>query len=284
MSSWRRATAGFTGPVGTAVVEFYTPGDSWLHRADPRVKLLFTAVSVVSLLLVRQLLLTAALGALMLLLYGTSRLPANRSLQVLKAMAPISLLMAGLRTLFYPGGAELLVWGPLRVTSIGLADGAALGLRLVVMALAVFLWLYTTHSRAIVQSLVRLGLPYPWGLALSMALRYIPTLGYDYQIITQSQQARGLDLRAKRGLNRVRAMLPGLLALIVGSFRTSEHMARALEARAYGAPGVRRTYLHELSFRPVDWLYLAICLLAFIGLLYLRIRYGFGAAPLAWAS
>lgn len=262
------------------MVEFYTPGDSWLHRADPRAKLVFVAVSVGSLLLIRQLLLTAGLGAIVLLLYASSRLPADRFLRVLKAMAPISLLMTVLRALFYPSGAELLVWGPLRVTSVGLADGVALGLRLMVMALAVFLWLYATQSRDIVHGLVRLGLPYSWGLSLSLALRYIPTVGYDYAIISQSQRARGLDLGAKRGLNRVRAMLPGLLALIVGAFRTSEQMARALEARAFGAPGVRRTYLHELRFRVVDWLYLAVCVLVFAVLLYLRLRFGFGAAPL----
>ncbi len=267
-------------PMGSAVVEFYTPGDSWLHRADPRVKLLFAAVSVVSLLLLRQLLLTAAAGVTVLLLYVTAGLPANRSLRLLRAMAPISLLMAGLRAVFYPAGAELYVLGPLRLTGGGLADGAALGLRLVVMALVVFLWLYTTESQAIVQGFVRLGMPYPWGLSLSIALRYIPTVGRDYQIISQSQQARGLDLQTRRGLNRVRAMLPRLLALIVSSFRASEQMARALEARAFGAPGVQRTYLRGLRFQPSDWLYLAVTLLGFAGLLYLRIRFGFGAEPL----
>jgi energy-coupling factor transport system permease protein len=171
-------------------------------------------------------------------------------------------------------------WGPLRLTIGGLADGATLGLRLLVMALAVFLWLYTTESRDIVQGFVRLGLPFSWGLSLSLALRYIPTVGRDYQIITQSQQARGLDPQAKRGLARVRALLPGLLALIVTSFRASENMARALEARAYGAPGVRRSTMNDLRFQPLDWLVLLTVILGTGALIYLRLRFGFGAEPL----
>lgn len=262
------------------MVEFHTPGSSWIHRADPRVKLFFAAGSVLSLLLVRQLLLTATAGVMLLALYAAAGLPADRPLRTLRAMAPVSLLMALLRALFYPSGAVLAEWGPVRLTTVGLADGAALGLRLLAMALAVFLWLYTTESRAIVHGFVRLGLPYAWGLSLSMALRYIPTIGYDYQIITQSQQARGLDLARMRGFARVRAMLPGLLALIVSTFRGSENMARALEARAFGAPQVERTYLYDLRFRAVDWLYLTVGLVGFSALVYLRIRFGFGAAPL----
>lgn len=261
------------------MLEFYTPGDSWFHRADPRVKLAFAAASLLGLLLVRQLQWIAVAGLSVLLLYFSARLPLDRWLRVVRTMAPISLLMAGLRALFYPAGALLAEWGPLRLTTLGLADGAAVGLRLLVMALVVFLWLYTTESRDMVHGLVRLGLPYGWGLALSLALRYIPSVGRDYQIITQSQQARGLDLRAKRGLARVRAMLPGLLALIVTSFRASENMARALEARAYAVPGVRRTFLRELRFRPSDWLYLAVTFVGFAALLYARVRFGFGGVP-----
>lgn len=264
------------------MVEFYRPGTSWIHRADPRVKLAFTVACALALLAIRQLWLTAAIGVALLALYAWAGLPGDSAMRVVRAMAPVSLLMGLLRALFYPAGELLVAWGPLQFTTLGLADGATLGLRLLSMALAVFLWLYATESRAIVQGFVQLGLPYSWGLSLSMALRYIPSIGRDYRIISQSQQARGLDLRAKRGLARVRALLPGLLALIVSSFRASENMARALEARAYGAPGVRRTTITELQLRPSDWLYLTAIVVAVAALIYLRLRYGFGAAPLSW--
>lgn len=246
---------------------------------DPRAKLAATAAGVLGLLLLRQLGPIALSGAAVLLLYASAGLAAQRWGRIVRSMAPISLLMAGLRAVFYPVGAALAEWGPIQLTASGLADGAAVGLRLLVMGLVVFLWLYTTEGRAIVDGLVRLGLPYAWGLSLSLALRYIPTVGRDFQIISQSQQARGLDLQSKRGIARVRAMLPGLMALILTTFRASENMARALEARAFGAPGVRRTTLEELRFRPLDWLTLAVSLLGLGALLYLRIRFGFGAAP-----
>lgn len=262
------------------MVEFYTPGASWLLRTDPRVKLAFVAGFTISLLMLRLLWLTAAAVLLVLLLYAAARLPAERAIRIMRVMAPVSLLMAVLRAVFYPAGRELLAWGPIHLTVGGLADGAALGLRLLAMALAVFLWLYTTPSPAIVHGFVRLGMPYAWGLSLSMALRTIPSMGRNYEIILQSQRARGLDLGTMRGLQRMRAMLPGLLALIVSSFRASEHMAQALEARAFGAQGVRRTYLSELRFRVSDWLFLAVTVLGFLALIYLRIRFNFGATSL----
>lgn len=263
------------------MVEFYAPGRSWLHSTDARVKLLFVLGSIPVLLMIRNALLMGIALILLLLLYASARLPSDRGIRLLKALAPVSLVMMLLRTLFYPAGIELAAWGPMRLTSIGLAEGLALGLRLISMALAVFLWLYTTEGRAIVQSLVRLGMPYAWGLSLSLALRYVPTVGASYQTILQAQQARGLDLESYRGIKRVRALLPALLALMVTSFRASESMARALEARAFGAAGVRRTTLEELHFRSLDWLYLILMVLTLAVLFYLRIAFGVGSEPLA---
>lgn len=263
------------------MVEFYTPGRSWLHSADARVKLLFVSGSIPALLMIRNAPLLGIALILLLLLYASAGLPPDRSIRLLKALAPVSLVMMLLRTFFYPAGAELAAWGPLRLTSVGLAEGLALGLRLISMALAVFLWLYTTEGRAIIRSLVRLGIPYAWGLSLSLALRYVPAVGASYQTILQAQRARGLDLESYRGIKRVRALLPGLLALMVTSFRASESMARALEARAFGAAGVQRTTLEELHFRSLDWLYLILLVSGLAGLLYLRIVLGLGSDPLA---
>jgi energy-coupling factor transport system permease protein len=263
------------------VVEFYSPGTSWLHLTDARVKLIFTLASIPVLLLLQNVLLMAAALAWVLLLYFSAGLPANRITRLMKAIAPVSLIMMVLRTVFYPAGAELAAWGPVRLTTVGIADGLTLGLRLICMALVVFLWLYTTESHAIVRSLVKLGIPYAWGLSLSLALRFIPSVSASYQTILQAQRSRGLDLEALRGIRRVRAMLPGMLALMVTSFRASESMARALEARAFGAQAVQRTTLLELRFRALDRVYLIVITLGFGLLLYLRIRFGFGSDPLA---
>ncbi len=266
------------------MVEFYQPGESWVHRADPRVKLAFV-VSTMLLLLVLQhplILLAALLG--LAGLYRSAGLPASTIWRVGRAVLPVGLLLAALRAIFYPAGPVLVALGPVQITIGGLAQGATLGLRLVGMALGIFLWLYTTESQGIVRGLVKLGLPYPWGLSIGLALRFIPTIRESYDTIVQAQRARGLELEHTRGLGRVRALLPGLIALMVSSLRASENVARALEARAFGAPGVRRSYLMDLTFRPADWLLLLLLGLGAGVVLLLYFRFGFGADPLRLLS
>lgn len=243
------------------MVDFYVHGDSWIHRADPRVKLTFAMASVVVLLTVRELLtmLAALLG--LALLYAAARIPAQRAMGIVRTVLPVSVLMALLRAVFYPTGPELWAWGPLRITLGGLEEGAVLGLRLIAMALAIFLWLFTTQTQAIVRGFTEIGMPYPWGLSLGLALRFVPSIRHTYQTIDQAQRARGFVPEELAMAARARALLPGLVALMVSSFRESEQVARALESRAYGAPGVKRTYMDEMHFRVLDAAYLTVILM-----------------------
>jgi len=266
------------------LVEFYQPGESWVHRADPRVKLAFVAITMLLLLLLQHPLMFLAAVVSLAGLYRWAGLPARKVWRVGRAVLPVGLLLAALRAIFYPAGPALVAFGPLQITGGGLAQGATLGLRLVGVALAIFLWLYTTEGQSIVRGLVKLGLPYPWGLSIGLALRFIPTIRQNYDTIVQAQRARGLDLEHTRGLGRVRALLPGLIALMVSSLRASENVARALEARAFGAPGVRRSYLVDLAFRPVDWLLLLLLGLGAGAILLLYFRFGLGADPLRLLS
>ena len=115
---------------------------------------------------------------------------------------------------------------------------------------------------------------------LALALRYIPTFQGSYVLVSDAQAARGLELRGT-GFARVKRMMPIFVAMIVTSLRASEQLSRAIEARALGAPGVRRSVLHEIRFRPTD--YAACCLLAAltVALLYLNFGFGVGEHPLA---
>ncbi len=266
------------------MVEFYQPGESWVHRADPRVKLATVVTAMLLLLLLQHPLIFVAAVLGLAALYWSADLAASTFWRVGRTVLPVSLLLAALRALFYPAGPALVAFGPLQITGGGMAQGATLGLRLLGMALVIFLWLYTTEGQSIVRGLVKLGLPYPWGLSIGLALRFIPTIRENYTTIVQAQRARGLDLEHTRGLGRVRALVPGLIALMVSSLRASENVARALEARAFGAPGVRRSYRVDLAFGPVDWLLLLLIGLGAGAILFLYFRFGFGADPLRLLS
>ena len=262
------------------VADLYVPGRSWAHRLDPRVKLLFVACFIVLVLVFDNLFFMLGALTLVHLLHFSARVPAAKLRFVWKTLLPVAILMALLWTLFYPSGDPVAVFWIVEITVLAIAQGAALGLRILVMAFAVFAWLYTTDQAALVRSLVKVGMPYEWGLVLALALRYIPTFQQSYVLISEAQAARGLE-PSGAGFSRVKRMMPIFVAMIVTSLRASEQLARAIEARALGAPGVRRSVLHEIRFRPAD--YAACFLLAVLtaALLYLNFRFGIGEHPLA---
>ncbi len=263
-----------------AAADLYVEGQSWLHRLDPRVKLLGAGLGLILLLALNNLLLLGAGLLLVLLLHASARVPAARLGRVLRTLLPVSLLIFSLRVLFQPVGAALWAWWIVRITPLALAEGGVLVLRILTMAFVIFLWLYTTDSATVTASLTALGLPDTWSLTLALALRFMPAFQATYQRIADAQQARGLDLRGSHALARVRRMMPILVTLIITSLRASEQLATALEARAFGAPGVVRSARRTFQLRSLDWLVLAVVLAGAAGLLTLRATLGFGAAAL----
>jgi energy-coupling factor transport system permease protein len=121
-----------------------------------------------------------------------------------------------------------------------------------------------------VRSFVKLGLPYNGGLVIAISLRYIPTFYGTYNTVAQAQQARALDLKKGSLFQRLRQYMPILVAMIISALRTADKLAKALESRALGFKGARRTCYRDIAFRPVDYVYLALILLTFLGVLYAR--------------
>jgi energy-coupling factor transport system permease protein len=266
----------------TAAPDWYVARDSWLHRADARVKLAMVACGLVYFLTVQNAALELA-GLLILIgAHLSAGLPRSSVTGVLRVLLPISLFMAVLRGILAPQGQVLAAWGWLKLTDGGLAGGAALGLRLLAVGLLVFLWLHTTRPSAMIQSLVRLGLPYSWGLTLALAMRYIPLLQRAFQSILDAQQARGLMFESAVGLGRVRALMPVFVAMVISGLRSSQELALALEARGLGASGVTRSEWRPLRFRPQDGVALLALLTVTTAWLGLRFGFGVGTHALGW--
>ena len=263
----------------SAIVDLYLPGKSWLHRVDPRVKLLFVACMIILLIVLQNVWVMGVALVLLHLLHLSAETPLSRLRFLWQTLLPIALLMLILRVTFYPQGAPWFAIWIIKVTPIAVAQGLVLALRILTMALAVFAWLYTTSQPDLIQGLVKLGIPHEWGMVLALALRYIPTFQGMFGRISQAQQARGLNLKQHKGIQRVRVMMPIFVAMIISSLRTSSQLAMSLEARGYGQTDVRRSTLHEIHFKRSDYALTAL-LLALLGVvIYLNIRYGFGRDP-----
>jgi len=259
--------------------DLYISQQGWLHRVDPRIKLLLVIASLVLLLVIKNLFVMLSVLVVVHVVSVSAGIPMHKLLFIWKTLLPVSLLMTLLWIIFNPSGEPIFQLWFIQITPVSIAQGLVLGVRIITLGLIVALWLYTTDQSSIVQSLVKLGIPFEWGLVLALALRYIPFVYEAYRTISDAQQARGLNLSQSKGFRRARAMLPILISLIISSLRASDQIAVALEARGFGARGIRRTSLHELRLHPLDYS-LLLAVLGMVGILYLNLRFGFGAQPL----
>lgn len=258
--------------------DLYVEHDSWLHRLDPRTKLIFAVLSLVVLTsLVNIWIILAFLAATQAALIS-ARLPRDRLLWGWRVLAPILILVPLLWPLFYQEGSALVSLWVLRITDLSLVRGVAVALRIAAMAFACFIPLLTTTQTQLVQGLMRLGVPFRAGLLVAMALRYVGVFYGSFGVIMDAQAARGLDLSQGNLFQRLRAYLPVLVAMLITCLRTADRVAMALEARGYGSAR-RRTVYHQLRLGPADWLALGLSLSALASLAFVRFAYGFGTHP-----
>jgi energy-coupling factor transport system permease protein len=238
--------------------DLYVSAGSWLHRLDPRAKMAFAAASFTLLLLNDQL--TLMLGYLVAahVLLRTAQVPWDRIGWIWRRMWPVSLTVFLLWPLFYPAGEPVLLdWWRLRITLPSLLEGLTSALRIDALAFAAFILLVSTDQTRLVQGLVKLGLPFEWGLSMAIALRYLPLLDGTYRTITDAQRARGWSPESSSLFERARAYVPTLVALVIAALRLSDALTRALAARGF-QPRHPRTSRRPLRLRPADWHALAV--------------------------
>jgi energy-coupling factor transport system permease protein len=254
-----------------AEFDLFIRRDTWLHKLDPRVKLLFVLEASLFLLLWPGLSMAAAMLGLCTALLWAARIPPSRIGQIWRTVGVLSLMVFLLTALFGGGESPILFQlGPLRITAGAVEQGAVLAVRLLALALIFACWLFTTDQASMVRGFVALRMPYEWGLTLALALRYLPIFAGLFEQVREAQQARGLDLDAGGFWKRLRAHEPVLVAMIVTALRNSEHLGWALEARAFGAHGVRRSEFRSLHLDRMDWLVAGTLALALFAAIALR--------------
>ena len=264
----------------SVVFDLYAPGNSWLHRLDPRVKLWAAALGSALAFLLPEI----APQALMLLtIHGlllSARVPWRSLRWLWRQMAMLIVLILLLQPFFHPAGATLFALGPLRLTVGGITLALRLVLRAVNIAFFIGGLLFTTEQRALVQAFVRIGLPYHWGLTLSLTLRFLPAIQDLFVAVRDAQAARGWVAEGSF-IRRLRDHLPVLIAVVIGTLRLSDQLTLALAARGLGAENhsTTRTTWHPLEMQRSDWIALVGITGIFIGLVGLKAS---GKLPTCW--
>ena len=268
----------------------YLPGNSLLHRLDPRAKLLAFLLLVTAVTFTPSYLGNALLLATVLALILLSRISVRYALQGLRPAVPMIAVLAVMQLLFLgdfyipsAGLRTLLRWGPIHITTGGVQLVVVSICRLVELMLLVSLLTFTTtlteltHGmESLMSPLARFGFPaHELSLIATIALRFVPILAQELETIVKAQASRGADFGRGGRLHfvrRTRELLPLLVPLFLDAFRRAEDLILAMEARCYMG-GKGRTHLVRFRSSPRD--YLAVIVLGLYTAFMLMYRFPF---------
>ena len=239
----------------------YYPVDSWVHRLDPRTKILLTIAMIVAVFLVKTMVGYGLILGFMCLVSRLSRVPFKMLLRGVKPLRFILLLTFVLNLFFNSGTTMLVEWGFLKISYEGVSQAIHYSLRLVFLVLGTSLMTLTTSPIALSDGIEMLLSPlkvirfpaHELAMMMSIALRFIPTLMEEADKIMKAQMARGADFESGNLIARAKAMIPLLVPLFVSAFRRAGDLAMAMESRCYHG-GENRTRLRVLAITKNDWL------------------------------
>jgi energy-coupling factor transport system permease protein len=236
----------------TLSTTLYVPRQSWLHRRDARVKLWAALAGIILCFAVPRLPFLFLLYAVTALTLRSGGIPWQRITWIVRALLPFTILILLLQPWFFATGETIFQIGPLRLTTDGVLGAMLLAMRANALALLALLPLLTTPEDKVIRGMVKLGLPYRWGLTITLALRYLPNIVALFQVVRQAQEARGFAVGAGRWWARARSFFPVLIAVIIASIRLSDHLTLSMAVRGLGT-GPRSTW-HDIKMRGEDWL------------------------------
>ena len=237
----------------------YFPGNTVIHRLDPRTKLLAMILYVVALFGARGLLAYIVMAAVLITCIVTSRVKLKALTRGLKPIY-IILIFTAVMNLFFTGGTPLGEgWLLSHITQEGLRTAVYMVLRIVMLIMGTFLVTYTTSPiqltdglESLLSPLKKIHLPvHELAMMMSIALRFIPTLIEETDKIMSAQKARGADFESGNILQRAKALIPILVPLFISAFRRADELATAMECRCYHG-GEGRTALHVLHYKAAD--------------------------------
>ena len=237
----------------------YYPGNSFIHRLDPRTKILSTLLLIVAVFLANTAIGYAALCAMVLFIILVSGLPFMLVLKSVKPLLFIIVLTLVLHALMGQGEHVLYQWKFIKVTEEGLQLGVKMAMRLILLLMLSSILTFTTSPIVLtdgIEALLRpfrvIGVPaHELAMMMTIALRFIPTLMEETDRIIKAQTARGADFSGGNLLVRAKNMLPILVPLFISAFRRADDLAIAMEARCYRG-GEGRTRMHRLAYRSGD--------------------------------
>ncbi|MBP3312645.1 MAG: energy-coupling factor transporter transmembrane protein EcfT [Butyricicoccus sp.] len=247
----------------------FFPGNSAVHRVDPRVKIVLVIAMIVALFLAGGPVSYALMAGYLFAIIYISKVHFKMVVRGLKPILFIVIFTAVLN-LFYTPGEELWSWGFLHITKEGILVAIEMVIRIMLLIIGTSMLTYTTSPIDLTDGLERLMGPlkkihvpvHELAMMMSIALRFIPTLIEETEKIISAQKARGADFESGNVVQRAKAMVPILVPLFISAFRRADELATAMECRLYrGDEG--RTRMKQLKIARVDYGAVAVSAVVF---------------------
>ncbi|MCF0143795.1 MAG: energy-coupling factor transporter transmembrane protein EcfT [Firmicutes bacterium] len=253
----------------------YYPGNSWIHKLDPRIKIIATLLYLVALFVVKDftgfIVALVALEAVIII----SKVPRRFIWRGLKPVLLIIAFTLVINMFMIKGQVLVQIW-VFHITKEGLMTAAFMGIRLTLLIIGSSMLTLTTRPigltdgiEALLSPFKKIGVPaHELAMMMTIALRFIPTLLEETDKIIKAQQARGADFETGNIINRAKALVPILVPLFISAFRIAQDLAMAMEARCYGGD-VKRTRMNAMKLGRRD-LVASLIFCAFLAIVILQ--------------
>ena len=238
----------------------YLPGNSFLHRRDPRFKIIASILYIVSVFLCLKLWSFGLLIAVTALTVGVSGVPVKSLFKSLKPLLFILIFTTVYHLLSHKGEIPLVQFWVISIYLEGVIYAVVMSLRIICLLIgSTVILTYTTSPIQLTDGLERLLSPlkvlhvpvHEFSMMMTIALRFIPTLMEETVKIMNAQKARGADFSSGGLIRRAKALIPILIPLFISAFRRAGELATAMECRCYRG-GKGRTRMTQLSITPGD--------------------------------
>lgn len=255
----------------------YYPVSSFVHRLDPRTKILFLIAYIVAIFLAKEFLSLGICAAVLLFSVLFSRVPFVKILRAVRGILFLVLFTAVLNLFFHRGETVYWEWSVFSVTLEGILFSVFFSVRLLLLVVCSSLLTYTTTPVSLTDGVESLLTPLKWvrfpvhelALIMSIALRFIPILSDETDRIINAQKARGADFGRGGPVRRVKAFVPVLVPLLVSAFRRADELGDAMDARCYSG-GKKRTKYKKLRFDGRDLLAAVLAAALIAGVVVMR--------------
>ena len=234
----------------------FMPGKSFIHKLDPRMKIILMIATIVFIFLAKNLYSMGAMIAFVAIAILLSRIPLRMYFKGLKAIWFLVFFTAALNMLYIRGEHIVFQYKSLVIYEEALWQSGFVAVRLVLIVVISSMLTYTTSPTDLTAAIERLLAPlklfrvpvHELAMMMTIALRFIPTLLEETEKIMNAQKARGADLESGGIIKRAKALIPILIPLFISSFRRAFELATAMDCRCYTG-GKGRTRLNVLRYR-----------------------------------